>query len=641
MLLSAFGMCGRLPLPHRAGAAAGYSYEAPGNVFAPPPSWTEAAGTGHLVQGPAYVSGKEIAAAAGGPTTPRILLTGWVELSSPPGHRHGERSALRELEALLDEHGPDAVRRLRGDFVIAHLLPDRSELRLYRGVNALIPLFWRCTADTFAWATNPAHLLDVQRPRFSDVDAELLPMIIAGKGFPQDRSWFTSVRRLPAGDSLVVAAGARQPVIRRFDQFSPVEDAPRTLREAADGLQQRLDQACSRMLSAERSAVVLLSGGIDSAAVSYEVGRKLDGATGLHFTLDSFPGFHEDLNAAESVARTCGLSLVSYDMSRHVSRGGDYLDRPRDGAVPQTQVPLQGVAAAAAQAESDGATFVVSGLLSDQILAHDLHRGLFEVAGLSMLNPMVAGEPIWQTLDQMASSSLAGSLRGGRRVLGVLHYLRGLVSGDPTIALPSREVIVHPIGFTRDAADRVTRALQSSARRAQDNLRSALEDSGRRGAPLPRGITSLYMLGEAFNTANVQAAWLNDCLPRKRFVATPFADRDVIEYALSLPTRHRLGFGYGATVDKFALRFAYAERGVPLEIAHRTQQARIDAIPAVFVNHNFDRCRRLLGEDSVLCELNVLSREFVKGLSPRGIHRNGEEISRLCVIEQWLRGLER
>ncbi|WP_437502375.1 asparagine synthase-related protein [Sorangium sp. So ce1099] len=634
MLLSAFGMCGRLPLPHRADVAARYSREIP------PPSWTESPGTGHLVQGPVYTSRKEIADAATGPA-PRVLLTGWIELSLPPDRRDDEGAALREIEALLDEHGPEAVKRLRGDFVIAHLSPDRSELRLYRGINALIPLFWRCTADSFAWATNPAHLLDVERPRFSDVDVELLPMIIAGKGFPQDRSWFTSVRRLPAGESLLLAAGARQPVVRRFDQFSPADSPPRTLREAADGLQQRIAEACSRMLSTERSAVVLLSGGIDSAAVSYEVGRQLDGATGLHFTLESFPGFREDLSAAESVARTCGLSLVPYDMSKHVARGGDYVDGLRDGAVPQTQVPLQSVAAAAAQAESEGATFVVSGLLSDQVLAHDLHRGLFEVAGLSMLNPMVAGEPIWQTLGEMASSSFAGSQRGGRRVLGILRYLRGLLDGDPTVALPSRDVIVHPIGFTSDAADRVTRALQTSARRAQDSVRSAIEDSGHRGNPLPRGITSLYMLSEAFNTANVQAAWLNDCLPRRRFFATPFADRDVIEYALTLPTRYRLGFGYGATVDKFALRLAYADRGVPLEIAHRTQQARIDAMPAVFVNQNFDRCQRLLGQDSVLCELNVLSREFVRGLSPKSIHRNGEEIARLCVIEQWLRGLAR
>lgn len=638
MLLSAFGMCGRLPLPHRADAASVYSYEAPSNVFVPPPSFAEASGTGRLVQGPLYASGEEIAAAAAGPV-PRTLLTGWVEISSPTG-RHGEGSALRELEALLDEHGPDAVRRLRGDFVIAHLSPDRSELRLYRGINALIPLFFRCTGGALAWATNPAHLLDAARPRFSDVDVDLLPMIIAGKGFPQDLSWFTSVRRLPAGESLLLAEGARQPLVRRFDQFTPAESPPRTLREAADGLQQRLAQACSRMLSTERSAVVLLSGGIDSAAVSYEAGRQLGSrGTGLHFTLESFPGFDEDLSAAETVARTCGLSLVPYDMSKHVSRGGDYLDGLRDGAVPQTQVPLQGVAAAAAQAVSDGATFVMSGLLSDQVLAHDLHRGLFEVAGLSMLNPMVAGEPIWQTLDEMARSSFAGSLRGGRRLLAVLHYLRGLLSGDPAIALPSRDVIVHPIGFTRDAAGQVTRALQRSARRAQESLRLALEDSGSRGGHLPRGITSVYLLGEAFNTANVQAAWLNDCMPRRRFVATPFADRDVIEYALALPARYRLGFGYGATVDKFALRFAYADRGVPLQITHRTQQARLDAIPAVFVNQNFERCQRLLEKDSVLCELNVLSREFVRGLSPRSIHRNGEEIARLCVIEQWLRGL--
>ncbi|WP_326765482.1 asparagine synthase-related protein [Streptomyces sp. NBC_01591] len=148
------------------------------------------------------------------------------------------------------------------------------------------------------------------------------------------------------------------------------------------------------------------------------------------------------------------------------------------------------------------------------------------------------------------------------------------------------------------------------------------------------------MLGQSFSTANLQAAWLNYALPKHRLISTPFADRDVVEYALALPDRHRIGFGHGLTVDKFALRLAYADRGVPAGIGHRMQQARIDSISAVFANQNFDLCRSILTPDSVLCRTGVLSHTFIEGLNQARVHRNGEEIARLCVIERWLEGLE-
>lgn len=69
------------------------------------------------------------------------------------------------------------------------------------------------------------------------------------------------------------------------------------------------------------------------------------------------------------------------------------------------------------------------------------------------------------------------------------------------------------------------------------------------------------------------------------------------------------------------------------------QQARIDAISAVFANQNFDACRELLGPDSLLRRFGVLSGEFADGLTPGRVHRNGEEIARLCVVEKWLREL--
>jgi hypothetical protein len=183
----------------------------------------------------------------------------------------------------------------------------------------------------------------------------------------------------------------------------------------------------------------------------------------------------------------------------------------------------------------------------------------------------------------------------------------------------------------------VTQSLRDAADRARGQLLAGVAQPRRR--TIPAGTTSLFQVNESFNTPNVQAAILNHFLPRQCFFAMPFADRDVIEYALSLPNVFRLGLGHGATIDKFALRVAYADTRLPPRIGGRMQQARIDAFPAVYVNQNFDTCRALLGEDSRLQEAGVLSDAFVRGMSRRSAHRNGEEIARLCVVERWLRRL--
>jgi hypothetical protein len=632
MLVTAFGMSGWLRRRHPAGGPVVHRYGPPGNAWDPSrrgPAGPKHRTAGALTQGPVQRSGGPAEAPPG--PAPRLLLTGWVDLPSVGGRATGP-DALSWLQRALDDDGPAAVRRLRGDFVLAHLALDGG-LALYRGASSLIPLFWRADDDAFAWATDPAHLIAGSRPRLSDVDGELLPMVVAELGMPYDRSWFAAVRRLPNGFRLRLPAAGREPVVARFDQLAPVDTPPATLPAVADELTGRLSRACGRVLTGGQRSVVLLSGGMDSAAVACEVGRHGAAATALHFTLESFPGFDEDRSAAAAVARAYGLSFVPYDLAKHVGRDRNYLDQDSGRALPQTHVPQPGPRVAAEQAESERASFILSGLLSDQILADDQFRERFEVAGATMLNPLVAGEPFWQTVRGLVGSSFTGSGVGS-----LPRYLRDLVGAAPTLALPSRDLMVRPLGFTDAADERVAAAIRTSVGRAQEDLRDVGERSGRRRR-LPRGITPLFLVNEGCNTPNLQAAWLNTYLPRRLLFATPFADRDVIELALALPARHRTGFGYGVTVDKLALRAGYARHGMPAQVSHRMHQARIDAIPAVHIHQDWRTWRPLLGPDSLLCELGVMDRGFARDLAPRQAHRNGEKIARLCAIELWLRRL--
>ena len=567
MALCAFEMRGRVPLDLR-GADIDYEYAdaQPAAVCAGVASagsgaraagaigrgargeriLSDTAGAGRLSQGTLFTGCTPVDHRDAERASDRTLLTGWVAQSAQPG-----AGAAATLQRRLDGGASAAVRALRGDFVLAHLSEDRRALRLFRGLTSMISLFWRATGDALQWSTDPIELLDGDEPRLTDVATDLLPMIIAERGFPHDRSWFQGVHRLPAGSCVTLRPGA-QPVVDRFDEFAPAPAAPSTLTEAADGLRSRLRQACGRAVAPGDGAVLMLSGGIDSAAVARELGDLTPHATGMHFTLNAFPGFAQDCAAAESVADACGLSFVRYDMGRHVTRGGDYVDEESGANLPQTHVPLQGTAATARAAQSRGARFVFSGILADQILAHDLHRGMFDVAGWSILNPLVTGEPPWQVVRRTVGGSFDGSASPGVR--GYARYVRGVLRGDPTVALPNRDAIVHPVGFSDAAAAQVTAALRVAADRARRQLVSGSEHDGRPRRGIPAGTTSRFQVNETFNTPNVQAAILNHFLPRQTFVFTPYADRDVIEYALALPSAFRIGLAHGATIDKLALR---------------------------------------------------------------------------------------
>jgi Asparagine synthase len=292
----------------------------------------------------------------------RTLLAGWIDRPAASG-----AGALSGLQSALDRRGPAAVRELRGDFVLAHVSSDRRTLALYRGLTAMVPLFWRTTGGLIRWSTHPTDLLDGAAPQLSDVALDLLPMIIAERGFPHDRSWFTQVHRLPAGACLTLRAGGA-PVVDRFDAFAPSREQPRSVREAAEGLRTRIERACRRPVSANDEALLLLSGGIDSAAVAYELGRTCS-TTAMHFTLNGFPGFDGDRRAASSIAGACRLAFLPYDMGGHVRSGGDYADEGIDGNLPQTHVPLRGIAGCAQEARARGARFVFSGILADQVMA--------------------------------------------------------------------------------------------------------------------------------------------------------------------------------------------------------------------------------------------------------------------------------
>jgi asparagine synthase (glutamine-hydrolysing) len=171
---------------------------------------------------------------------------------------------------LYEDHGPRYVERLRGMFAVA--LWDTREQRLVaaRDTFGIKPLYYALSDGELAFASELKALL--RRPGFSrELDLDALEAFLEGGCVPAPLTIFRGARKLPQGHLLVWQAGDAEPTIERFARPAPVgRNAVRTDDEEtlAEELRERLRDSVRAHLLADVPVGVLLSGGVDSSAIT-------------------------------------------------------------------------------------------------------------------------------------------------------------------------------------------------------------------------------------------------------------------------------------------------------------------------------------------------------------------------------------
>jgi asparagine synthase (glutamine-hydrolysing) len=165
---------------------------------------------------------------------------------------------------LYERHGPDFARRLRGMFAVAIWDARRRRLVLARDRYGIKPLYYRHVGGVLEFASELRAL-----PR-GEIDLDALEAFLAFNSIPSPYSIFREIRKLPAGHVLVWEEdGAVQ--IERYARPGPVPaDELRTDDEAEllEELRARLRDSVRAHLLADVPVGVLLSGGVDSAALA-------------------------------------------------------------------------------------------------------------------------------------------------------------------------------------------------------------------------------------------------------------------------------------------------------------------------------------------------------------------------------------
>jgi asparagine synthase (glutamine-hydrolysing) len=184
------------------------------------------------------------------------------------GHSFSTHSDTEVMVHLYEEHGPAFVDRLRGMFALALWDSREGRLVLARDRFGIKPLYYRVANGQLSFASELKALL--RQPGFSrEIDPSALEAFLAFNSIPAPLTIFSEARKLPAGHTLVMERG--EVTISRYARPEPVPaDRVRTESDEAlaEELRERLRDSVRAHLVSDVPVGVLLSGGIDSSALT-------------------------------------------------------------------------------------------------------------------------------------------------------------------------------------------------------------------------------------------------------------------------------------------------------------------------------------------------------------------------------------
>ncbi len=197
------------------------------------------------------------------------------------GHRFYTRTDTEVIVHAFEEYGPACWARLNGQFAIALWDAVRRELWLVRDRLGILPLFYARSGDHLAFASEAKALFGGGRvePRF---DAARLAQVFTHWSVAPQGSVFAGVHGVPPATAIRVDSALRLHEERYWQPDLTADPALAgiTLDEAADRLEERLEDAIRLRLRADVPVGVYISGGLDSSVIA-ALARRLD-TTRMH-----------------------------------------------------------------------------------------------------------------------------------------------------------------------------------------------------------------------------------------------------------------------------------------------------------------------------------------------------------------------
>ena len=191
------------------------------------------------------------------------------------GHAFMTSSDTEVILAAYQQWGAGCVERLEGMFAFALWDKQRSELLLVRDRLGKKPLYFFQGGSQFVFGSEIKAVL-AALPGTPEMDAEALDEYLTYLYVPYPRTFFEGIRQVPPASWICVRVegdGLRMSSGEYWDPLEGGNRGRRSIRENEEELRERLDGAVSSRMISDVPLGVLLSGGLDSSAITAVMAR--------------------------------------------------------------------------------------------------------------------------------------------------------------------------------------------------------------------------------------------------------------------------------------------------------------------------------------------------------------------------------
>ena len=319
------------------------------------------------------------------------------------GHSLRSHSDGEVIPHLYEELGPSFVERLNGIFGIAIWDEHEGVLHLMRDKFGVKPLYWSHVGGRLSFGSElKALLVDESLPR--DIDLKAIDEYLTFRFVPAPRTLFEHVRKLPPASIITsTAAGVET---GRYWTGAPTADR-RDADALVDEYAAAFERAVARQMMSDRPMGVMLSGGIDSAAITAVMAKH---SPQVRTFSVGFSGGGEGTNEVPLAAETARLFGAQHEHT--IVDPEEYRERLPDSLLTLEE-PVGSTSALAvrfvAALMKPNVPVALTGQGADEPLGgYGRHLGVKLASGLRKAGPLV--RPLAKLADRAPSEQLRRGL---------------------------------------------------------------------------------------------------------------------------------------------------------------------------------------------------------------------------------------
>ena len=454
------------------------------------------------------------------------------------GHRMHSGSDGEVLPHLFEEHGEAFVEKLNGIFAIALWDVRNQTLLLARDKFGVKPLYWAETNGRLTFASELKALL-VDPAISRELDLQAIDQFLTFRFVPAPRTLFAGVKKLPPASTLTVDAnGVRENRYWTGDPHPTRSDTDRLVDEYSVAF----ERAVVRQMMSDRPIGVMLSGGVDSAAIAAVVAKHSPHMRTFTVGFEGGGAGTNEIPQARETARLLGAEHESV-----VVGASEYLERLPDSLLTLEE-PVGSTSALAvrfvAQLMKPTVPVALTGQGADEPLG-----GYGRHLGVKLATELRKVAPLTRPLARLADRTTNPQLRRGLATLDAKGDAELLLSAYSIFREPDKQRLYGPRmrGLIGDP-----------------ELAEVVERHRRRVSKLPPLAQMLYV--DTRLTLPDELLLIADKMSMAESVElrVPFLDEDLVALVESMAPSQKVHGRTGKWIHKKAM-----ERLLPEQIVHR------------------------------------------------------------------------